>query len=83
MQAIFIILAVIAGLAGLGCSIFILIEAFRDEIWKGVLSLLCGFYMLYYAVFDWEHEWKWPILLGAIGGNAVAAGLLRLSQGQF
>jgi hypothetical protein len=71
----------LAGLAGLGCTIFILIEAFRDALWKGLLSLLCGFYLLYYAFFDFEHDDKWLIVLGSMGGGAVMTGLLRLAQG--
>lgn len=82
MSVLYMILAVLAGLGGIACSIIILIEAFRDEIWKGLLGLLCGFYLLYYAIFDFEHEWKWPIILGSIGGGSIAAGLFRLAAGQ-
>ena len=82
MNVIFMILGVIALLGGVACSIFILIEIFRDEIWKGIASIICGLYFLYYALFEWEHEWKWPIFLGSIGGNAIAAGLFRLASGQ-
>ena len=77
-MALKLVLATIVGLAGLGCTIFILVEAFRDEIWKGVVGLLCGLYLLYFALFDWEHEWKWPLLLCAFGGDAIAAGILRM-----
>lgn len=80
MQIVWILLAVIAGLGGLACSVFILIEMFRDEIWKGILGLFCGLYMLYFALFDWDHEWKWAIFLGAIGGNGIAGGLLAMAQ---
>jgi hypothetical protein len=72
------LLSIIAGLAGLGCSIFIIVEAFQDEIWKGIVSLLCCLYLLYYGLFEWEHDWKWPIVLGAIFGDAIAIGIQRL-----
>ena len=65
----------IAGLIG---SIIILIDMFQDEIWKGIVGLLCGLYMLWYAIFEFEHENKWIIILLAVGGNAIAAGILRL-----
>jgi hypothetical protein len=78
MIVIKLILATVAALAGIGCTIFILVEAFKDEIWKGIVSFLCWLYLLYYAVFEWEHDWKWPILLVSFGGNAIAAGIWRM-----
>jgi len=62
MEIIKIAFAVIFSLAGLAGSILILVEAFKDEIWKGVLCLFCGLYMLYYMLFDFEHEHKWPMV---------------------
>ena len=73
-----IILAIVLGLASVGCSIFILVEMFRDEIWKGVVGLICGLYGLYYALFEFDHEWKWPIVLIAIFGGGSAFGLVGL-----
>lgn len=82
MSVLFVLLGVLALLGGLACSIVILVDAFRDAIWKGVLSLLCGLYGLYYALFEFEHEWKWPIVLGAMGGGTIAAGLFKVASGQ-
>lgn len=68
---IFTILAVISALTSLGCFIVILIDAFDDEIWKGLLGLLFNLYLLYYAIFEFEHEKKWAVvitwILSAIG----------------
>ena len=79
MEPISIFLGVIALLAGIGCSLFVIIEAFRDEVWKGFACFLCGLYWLYYALAEWEHDYKIPILIGAVGGNAIAAGLFRMA----
>jgi hypothetical protein len=65
-------------IAGLVCWIIILIEAFKDEIWKGIVGLLCGLYLLFYALFEFEHENKWLVVLVAFGGSAIAAGIMRL-----
>ncbi len=78
MHVVRLILAILFELVGFGCSIFVLVEAFRDEIWKGFLALLCGFYWLYFAIFEWEHEYKIPILLGALAGSAAAAGIMQM-----
>ncbi|MDR3687896.1 MAG: hypothetical protein P4L46_00860 [Fimbriimonas sp.] len=78
MHLLFVILGFIAGIVGTVCWVLILIEAFKDEIWKGVVFLLCGFYGLYYALFEFEHENKWPIVIGAFGGGCIAAGISRL-----
>ena len=78
MDILKIILAGVFLIAGLIGWIIILIDMFRDEIWKGILGLLCGLYMLYFAIFEFEHENKWLIVLLAVGGNAIAAGILRI-----
>lgn len=72
------IVAACFGLAGVVASLFIIVEAFKDEIWKGFLCLICGFYLLYFALFDWDHENKWLILLLAVAGGGIAAGITRL-----
>jgi hypothetical protein len=71
-------IASIFGLAGLICTIIILVDAFRDEIWKGFAGLLCGFYLFWYGIFEFEHDNKWLIVLLAIGGDAICYGILRL-----
>ncbi|MEP6755531.1 MAG: hypothetical protein ABJA67_08530 [Chthonomonadales bacterium] len=64
-------------LVSFGCGIFILIDAFKNEVWKGILCIVCGFYALYYALVEFEHEYKWQIIaadiLCAIGGIALMA----------
>lgn len=70
-----IILSVILWLMSLAASIFILVEAFRDEIWKGVVGLLCGLYLLYWACFEWEHEHKWLVILVWIAFGCGAGGV--------
>jgi len=77
------ILGVIFILAGFVAGIIILIDAFQNEIWKGVLGLFIGLYLLYYAFAEFEHDYKWLVvgvwlcaqiagwvLIGAGGANA-------------
>lgn len=80
MNGVWMALAGIAGILSLVCWVVILIDAFRDEIWKGILFLLCGFYGLYYAIFDFEHDNKWPIVIGAFAGSAIVGGLLGMMR---
>ena len=69
------ILGVVLAIASLCCSIFILVEMFRDAVWKGVVGLLCFPYAWYYALFELDHEWKWPIALTYILGGGSALGI--------
>lgn len=62
-------------LVSFGCWLCILIDAFRNEIWKGVLGLLCGLYLLYYALFEFQHEQKLAIVLLALFGGGAAFAL--------
>jgi len=68
------------GIAALVCWIIILIDAFQDELWKGLLGLFCSLYLLYYAIFDFDHDNKLLILLMAFGGSAIATGILNLGH---
>lgn len=80
LNIVYYILAAIFGIAAIGCSIVILIEAFEDEIWKGILCLVFSLYFLYYAIFDFEHDNKWLIVLVSLFGSAIAFGFLMLAR---
>jgi hypothetical protein len=66
--------------ASIGCGLIIVIDAFQGELWEGLLTALTP-YFIYYAIFDFDHEWKWPIVIGAMGGLTVAGALYKLSLG--
>lgn len=83
MDVIFQLLGFALVFAGGVCSIIILIAAFQDEIWKGFVALLCGLYALYYALFEFDHDQKWLIVLGAVGGGGIGAVLLRMGGIEF
>ena len=75
----FIFLGVVCCIAAFVCSIMILIDAFQNEIWKGLLCLVCGFYSLYYALVEYDAENKWLIvgislLGGVLGGVFLGMG---------
>ena len=90
MSGLFMGLGILLWVAAFVCSIIILIDAFKNEVWKGIVSLLCGLYMLYYAFAEFQHEKKWLIvlvwLLGGVAGSAlyVMAGISgAASSGAF
>jgi hypothetical protein len=80
-------------LAAFICGIIILIAAFKDEIWKGIVGLLCGLYLLYYGIVEFDHPQKWTIVgvwlgagivgavLMAMGGNSMAGGVVAPAPG--
>lgn len=72
-----LLIAVVLALVSLGCTIVILVEMFRDEIWKGLVGLFCGIYFLWYAVLEFEHDRKWPIVIGSLLGGTAASLLIR------
>jgi uncharacterized membrane protein len=75
-------LMVLFGLISLICSIIVLIAAFQDEVWKGILSFVCGFYGLYYMVAEFQHEKKALIIIGSIGGGVIASILQTMAAAQ-
>jgi hypothetical protein len=65
----------IAGwLISLGCSIIVPIDAFEDELWKGLVGILVPVYLLYYALAEFEHERKWWIVAGMLAGTVLGGG---------
>jgi uncharacterized membrane protein YhaH (DUF805 family) len=71
------LLAGLLYLVSFGCWLVILIDAFRDEVWKGIVALLCGLYLLYYGFFEFEHEYKWAIVLLGLFGTGAATAMMR------
>ena len=62
------------------CTIITLISAFQDEVWKGIVSLLCGFYWLYFIFVEFQHEKKGLILVGILAPVFVALLLSALGS---
>ena len=58
------------------CGLIVLIDAFKSAVWKGIVGLLCGLYLLYYGVTEFKHENRGLILAGLIIG-ALGAGFLN------
>lgn len=77
---VFLVLAGLISIASIVCGLIVTIDAFKDEIWKGFLCLIgCGLYWIYYALFEFDHDYKWAIVLTAVGGSAVSTALLRFA----
>ena len=66
-------------LGGAICSIIILIAAFQDELWKGVVGLLCGLYLLYFGIVEFQSPNKWLIVAGSVLGGAIGGAFLSLA----
>lgn len=75
---IFTILGGLLYLAAFACGIIILIDAFKNEVWKGLLCLFCGFYTLYYAFVEFNHEKKWTIIGCWLGAGILGAILIAM-----
>jgi hypothetical protein len=66
-----LVLGAMGAVISLVCLVIILIHAFQDEVWKGLVGLLCMLYLVYYAIMEFDHERKWLIVLGWILGAAL------------
>ena len=65
------------------CGIIILIAAFQDAIWKGIVGFFCGFYLLYFMFFEFEHEKKGLIIAGNLLGGILGYFLFRTGAGML
>ena len=80
MATLLIILGAVCVLASLAATLWIIIEAFKTEVWKGVLCLLCGLYALYFALMELEHDYKWGLLAVSAGGGILGRFLIMAAQ---
>jgi hypothetical protein len=78
MGVLFTLLGGIFVIASIVCSIMVLIDAFRNEAWKGILGFVCGLYLLYYAFTEYQGNNKMIIILGMLLGGLVGGGLRGL-----
>ena len=69
---LFTILGVLLGLVSVGCWLILLIAAFRDEVWKGLVGLFCGIYLVYYGLAEFEHPRRVLITLGFLVASIFA-----------
>lgn len=74
------VLGFILGVASLVCWIIILADAFKDSILKGLFGLLCGIYLLIYAILEFDHKNKWIIILVWLIGGGAGSAILRSSN---
>ena len=77
----FEILGGLFSLVGFICWVCILIAAFSDEVWKGVASLFCWVYMLYYVIVEFDNPNKWLLLAGGIFASGLGSALINLGSG--
>lgn len=66
------ILAIIVSLA---CYVVILLAAFQSGLKQGFFCLFCSCYMIYFALAEYDHEWKWAIIGGWLCSGAIAASM--------
>ncbi|MCW3051783.1 MAG: hypothetical protein JWN14_953 [Chthonomonadales bacterium] len=68
------------------CMIIILIDAFKNEVWKGIVGLFCFLYLIYYGIVEYKAPNKLLIvgiyLFGFfVGGGLSIFGFLSMMHG--
>ncbi|MCW5936279.1 MAG: hypothetical protein KIT11_03105 [Fimbriimonadaceae bacterium] len=74
------ILGSLFAIVSLVCSIIILIDAFKSAIWKGIVGILCGLYLLYYGIVEFKHPNKTVILAVWLISAILGGGLSVMSS---
>lgn len=73
------IVAALLGIMAVVCFIIMLIDAFKDEFWKGLLGFFCGLYLVYYTIFESDMDYRWLIALGYIVGAVGCRAVLTMA----
>ena len=70
----------ICSIVSLVCWVIVLIDAFKNEVWKGIVGFICGLYLLYYAFAEYESENKTAVLVGWLASSALGFVFYRMGM---
>jgi hypothetical protein len=73
------LLGFVFSLAAGVCGLIIIVEAFQNEVWKGIVCFFCGLYLLYYAIVEYSSPNKGLILGIWLLGGIIGGVLINLS----
>jgi hypothetical protein len=76
------ILGMLCSLVSVVCWIIVLVHAFRNEVWKGIVGLICGLYALYYGFTEYDADNKGTLMAVWIG-SIVLGIIFRIMGGGF
>ena len=79
---IFMILSWLFFLVAFVCAIMLLIDAFKNQVWKGILGFFCGLYLIYYGFTECSLEKKMLITGGYIAGMVLGYALMAMGAAQ-
>jgi hypothetical protein len=81
MGIVYIVVGALFGIVMAGCWIILLIAAFKDDVWKGLVGLFCFIYLVYYGLVEFEHPRRVLITLGFLVTSILAR--MFLGFGRF
>lgn len=78
MGVILVGLGITLSLGSFGCMLLVLKEAWEDEVWKALAAFFIPIYLLFYAIAEFDHDYKWWIVAGYLFGGGVGGTLIGL-----
>lgn len=76
MATFILVASFITSIASLIAFVQLVIAAFEDEVWKGLVSLVAWPYLLYWSIVEYYDEGKWARVLTWALGSVVSTVLL-------
>lgn len=80
---LFMILGWLFYLVALVCWIILLIDAFKNQVWKGILGFFCGLYLIYYGFAESTLEKKVLITAGYLAGIILGYAMMMMAVPQM
>jgi hypothetical protein len=74
------LIGLLFGLVCAICTIVILVDAFKNSLLKGLICVFCCFYYFWYALFEFQHENKFLLVVGSFLGGGVGGALAYLHR---
>ena len=76
MATAILVVSFILSIASLISFVMILIAAFEDEVWKGIVGFFFWPYLAYWAIVEYYDEGKWQRVITWLGGSVLSTVLL-------
>ena len=76
MATALLVASFVAAIAGFVAWVMLLIAAFEDEFWKGLVGFFAWPYLLYWAIVEYYDEGKWARIGTWVSGHVLAVVLI-------
>jgi len=82
MSTFYLLSGMTLGFVGVCCFLYVLFHAAMNHAWnRSAMWLLTGAGFVYYVIFEFDTQYRWPVFIGAVGGLGLGTKLFMMGSG--